>query len=109
MQGQETVHAVVGPLANALPDLRLAVKLLLSAQPWLHDPKVVELPWRADAYDAVLARANTGQGLVFGLLIDDGVVGPHPPVRRAMEEVRNALVAAGHEVGCMVRTVPGTN
>jgi amidase len=91
MDGQNSILSVVGPLATSVGSLRLLVKSLLSEEPWLHDPLVLELPWR-----------NTpdlrGIPLTFGILKDDGVVKPHPPIARAIDMVINAIKRAGHHV-----------
>ncbi|EED17167.1 general amidase GmdA, putative [Talaromyces stipitatus ATCC 10500] len=91
MDGQNSVLSVVGPLATSVASLKLLVKSLLSQEPWLHDPLVLELPWR-DTSD--LSQSQ----LTFGILKDDGVVRPHPPVIRAIDMVVDAIKRAGHQV-----------
>lgn len=91
MDGQNSLLSVVGPMSTSVPSLKLLVKSLLSQEPWLHDPLVVELPWR-DLPDL------SGTPLTFGILKDDGVVKPHPPVSRGMEMVVDAIKSAGHHV-----------
>lgn len=51
------------------------------------------MPWNPPT-EASLPR----KGLVFGLLRDDAFVHPAPPIARALETTRKALVAAGHTV-----------
>ena len=80
-----------------LSNLTLLMQVILSRQPWLRDPKVIELPWRQTKYEEVLKRASAG-GLVFGLMASDGVVTPQPPIRRALKELQIRLESAGHEV-----------
>ena len=84
-------------MASTISNLELLTKLILRREPWLHDPKVVELPWRPTEFDEIHSRAKT-QGLSFGMLKFDGVVMPHAPVLRAMEELKVKLQTAGHEV-----------
>ncbi|KAF1953712.1 amidase [Byssothecium circinans] len=103
MDGQNSILSVVGPLATTAGSLRLAVKTLLSSQPWLYDPLVHEIPWRDDQYREIRELANTvgsqSKGrLCFGILKTDGIVNPHPPIRRAIDLLVNALEKAGHEV-----------
>ena len=86
-----------GPISAKLSNLGLLVQSILSTQPWARDPRVVEIPWRADHYDAVTSKARAG-GLVFGILLNDGVVTPSPPVIRALKEAKACLEATGHEV-----------
>lgn len=97
MDGQNSILSVVGPLATNAPSLRLVTQALLAQQPWLHDPLVHEIPWRADHETEILEKAQSGK-LCFGVHRTDGVVNPMPPVSRAIEEVVAALKSAGHEV-----------
>lgn len=102
MDGQNTVLSVVGPLSHTVGGLRLAMKSLLSTQPWLHDPLVVEMPWRDDEEREILdliSSSTAGQGkLAFGVMEDDGIVTPQPPVQRAMKIIISALEKLGHKV-----------
>jgi Asp-tRNA(Asn)/Glu-tRNA(Gln) amidotransferase A subunit family amidase len=43
--------------------------------------------------------------LTIGVMTDDGVVRPHPPISRVLKEVVAKLEAAGHEI---VPWTPGT-
>jgi amidase len=94
MDGQNSIVSVVGPLATDVASLRLATQALLAQNPWLHDPLVNEIPWRAD-HEAEIKQAKK---LCLGILRTDGVVNPTPPVARAVEMVVNAIKNAGHEV-----------
>lgn len=100
MDGQSTVLSVVGPISATVGGLRLAMTAIASQQPWLHDPLVHEIAWRVDHEKQIqdIVSSSTGTKLVFGVLRDDGVVTPHPPVKRAIEEAIKALEAAGHKV-----------
>lgn len=44
-------------------------------------------------YDSVLS-----QPLTIGVLLDDGVVRPHPPITRVLKSAVEALRAAGHDI-----------
>lgn len=98
------VRFAVGPMAvGDVASLRVLVRAVLAAEPWLRDPVVAEIPWRQDIYETTLARARNGGGnderkLVVGLAPTDGLVTPQPPVLRAVETVATALRAAGHAV-----------
>lgn len=97
--GQNSILSVVGPLATTLRSLQLVVKAVLSQKPWLHDPLVVELPWRDEQEQQMLdLLSNTSQKLSFGVLRDDGICTPHPPVSRAVDMVVKILEKLGHEV-----------
>ncbi|KZV61549.1 amidase [Peniophora sp. CONT] len=97
INGNISSSFTVGPMGASLSNLKLLMQVTLSRQPSLQDPKVIELPWRTECYDEVIDRARTG-GLVFGLLMSDGVVTPQPPVSRALNELQSRLEAAGHEI-----------
>lgn len=99
MDGQNTILSVVGPLATSVGALRLVIKGVLSQQPWLYDPLVVEIPWRDEHERAVLdiARGNAGQ-LAFAVFKDDEVIRCQPPVRRAIDIVVKTAEKLGHKV-----------
>jgi len=91
MDGQNSMLSVVGPMAASVRSLRLLVKCILSQKPWLHDPLVLEIPWRhQDSLD--------GQPLTFGIMKHDGLITPHPPVTRAIDIVISAVQKMGHRV-----------
>lgn len=96
MEGSTIIKSVVGPMGHSPSDLCLLFKALLSAEPWKCDPEVIELPWREQKYNSV--AQSSGQGLVFGVMFDDGVVMPHPPVKRALQETVTALRRQGHQI-----------
>lgn len=102
MDGQNTILSVTGPLAHSVGGLRTVMKALLSQEPWLHDPLVLELPWREEQSAQVSkAVAPGGGGLAFGVIRDDGVVTPYPPVKRAVDIVVKTLEKLGHKVGSL--------
>lgn len=102
MDGQNSVLSVVGPLARSVATLRLLVKSILTQEPWLYDPLVLEIPWRNDEekqiQDLITAEPNETPRLAFGILKDDEMVNLVPPVRRAMDIVIRSLKEIGHEV-----------
>ena len=95
MDGQNTILSVVGPLATSAASLKLVIQAIMAQQPWLHDPLVVELPWKEEVSALTLSRAHS-HDLSFGILQHDGVVAPHPPVQRAIVTVVKALEQHGH-------------
>ncbi|KAL6705441.1 Acetamidase [Coniothyrium glycines] len=96
MEGQETVHSVVGPIAHSAADLRLFLTAVLHEEPWNYDSKVVPLPWRIDIEDA--AKAKLKSGLTVGFFNSDGNVLPHPPILRGIDLVVDTLKSNGHKV-----------
>ncbi|KAH6957760.1 amidase signature domain-containing protein [Ilyonectria sp. MPI-CAGE-AT-0026] len=97
MEGQETVHSVCGPLCHSVADMRLFMTSVLAQQPWLHDSKVIPMPWRQGEEDAVKSKIASG-GLTLGFYTCDGNVLPHPPIIRAVETVVDKMQKAGHSV-----------
>lgn len=69
-------------------DLKTITPLLNGANA-AFDVSCVPVPWRD--------VPQTTEKLTFGLLMDDEVVTPHPPVVRALNETVEKLKAAGHE------------
>ncbi|RDL36985.1 putative glutamyl-tRNA(Gln) amidotransferase subunit A [Venustampulla echinocandica] len=100
MDGQNTILSVTGPLATSIGALRLTIKAVLSQSPWLHDPLVAEIPWRDEHEQAVLDIVKGGGGgrLAFAVMESDGVVQPHPPVRRAIHIVASMIERLGHKI-----------
>ncbi|KAL9091463.1 MAG: hypothetical protein Q9165_004849 [Trypethelium subeluteriae] len=95
------VGFVVGPLGRCVEDVGMVVREVLGWEPWRWDPDVVEMGWRGEVFEGVRRRALEGKGeerLCFGVLMDDGVVRPQPPARRAIEMVVKAVEALGHRV-----------
>jgi len=89
--GQEAVRSCAGPMCRSPADIRLFMSSLAAQKPWLYDPQALPIPWRTE--EEVLPKK-----LSFGFGMGDGVVNPTPPLRRAMEMTKAALIAAGHEV-----------
>lgn len=91
-------------LSNDLQGIRLVFKALQDSSPWNYDMEILEIPWRKEKFDSILARKCDPSGteangrLVFGVLEDDGHVNPHPPVRIALQRVKQALSSCGYEV-----------
>ncbi|KMU88790.1 fatty-acid amide hydrolase 1 [Coccidioides immitis H538.4] len=66
-----------------------AAVTVTNSQPWLKDPKCIPIPWR---------NVEPKKKLKIGIMWDDGMVRPTPPVRRALKETAEKLQKAGHEV-----------
>ena len=73
MEGQETIHSVVGPMCHSIEDMRLFMTAVLKEQPWDYDSKVVPMPWRTAEEDAIRAKLSSG-GLSIGIFNCDGNV-----------------------------------
>lgn len=79
-------------MASSLATTEYFMEKLLASSPWNVDPSAIPLPWRTE-----LATPPTDRKLRLGVVFDDGVVKPQPPVARAMRETVQALREAGHE------------
>ncbi|KAI1075752.1 amidase signature domain-containing protein [Whalleya microplaca] len=86
MLQNESVIAAIGPMSTSLEGLRLFTKAVLDRRPWLHEPGLVALGWRDEK-----ATLPPGRKIRLGVLWDDGVVKPHPPVLRGLTEVVEKL------------------
>lgn len=89
MSGQEAVQSVNGPMARTIEDIELEAKTVVDKKPWLYDPRMLPLPWRADVVPSTLK---------IGVMWNDGMVTPTPPVTRALKDTVEKLKAAGHEI-----------
>lgn len=94
-------------MGTTIDAVKLVLISVLSTSPWLRDPNVVKMPWNSDAESSTLARANADGSakhapLKIGIYWTDGVVTPHPPVRRGLRVVQDALQGLRHKVKHMV-------
>ncbi|KAI1413850.1 amidase [Hypoxylon sp. FL1857] len=92
-EGQEHVPSSVGPLARNLPSLTLVMKELIQMEPWERDARCAPIPWRGEIFQSFRSTP-----LTIGLLTDDGVVRPHPPISRVLLSLVEKLRAAGHDI-----------
>jgi Asp-tRNA(Asn)/Glu-tRNA(Gln) amidotransferase A subunit family amidase len=83
-----------------MDSLVAVTKAVIDAAPWDQDPKCCPIPWRSGHYEDAQSRP-----LIIAVMRDDGVVKPHPPVSRVLDEVAAKLEQAGHEV---ISWSPGT-
>ena len=88
--GNTSIKVSAGPNCHSLEDLKLFTKLILTHPTLPHETTTMPGFW-----NEVTAPSSK---LRIGLLSTDGIVDPHPPVRRAMAETVAKLKAAGHEV-----------
>ncbi|CDO71742.1 hypothetical protein BN946_scf184920.g26 [Trametes cinnabarina] len=97
MEGQESISSVLGPMTNSLAGVRAFTKAVIDAKPWRKDPVCLRKEWNEREY-ALGEHGGRGGKMCFAVMWDNGVVKPHPPVKRAMELTKAALEAAGHTV-----------
>ncbi|KAJ8595435.1 general amidase [Rhizopogon salebrosus TDB-379] len=96
LEGQDSLPSVFGPMTNSIAGVKIFMKAVIDAKPWLNDPLAVRKKWDEDEYN--LVDHGSGKDLCFGIMWDDDIVVPHPPIRRAMEMTKAALEKAGHKV-----------
>ncbi|GAB1317295.1 amidase [Madurella fahalii] len=94
--GQQVMPTVAGIMGHSVATLKLVFKSLLSAEPWLHDPYTLPIPWRVEReYDA---KTEPDYKPAFGFMPNDGIVTPHPPISRALSIVQTALEESGYQL-----------
>jgi amidase len=92
MLGAEQIIPVIGPLSTTLEGCKLFMKTLIDQKPWLIEPSLVPIPWRLDPSKTLLNTTEDGRKkLKVGIMWDDDVVHPHPPITRALREVAEKL------------------
>lgn len=96
LEGQDSVPSVFGPMSNSLSGIKAFLKAVVDLKPWTKDPFAVRKPWDESAYE--LSEHGGGKHLCFGIMWNDGVLTPHPPVLRGLKLTKDALVKAGHAV-----------
>lgn len=65
------------------------MKTLIDQKPWLKEPSLLPFPWRDDI--SYLTKSDGKKRLKIGVIWDDGVVKPHPPIIRALKELCEKL------------------
>ncbi|OQU99866.1 hypothetical protein CLAIMM_05439 [Cladophialophora immunda] len=89
--GQESIRCVISPLANSLADIALFQKSVLDQEPWEEETSLIPLPWKS-------VKPLQPEQITVGVIWDDGVVHPHPPVQRALKNAVAKLKVAGVKV-----------
>jgi amidase len=110
-QGQESVSSVIGPLTHSLEGVVTFMRAVLAQRPWELDPILVSMPFNEDAFalknlqlkagsvePAEALSGDNSKQLCFAIEWDDGIIHPHPPITRALRQVKEKLLAAGHKV-----------
>lgn len=89
MAGQESIGSVHGPMARSLQDLRLFTDNVANAGPWFKDPKCIPMPWRS---------VDIKSKPKIGVLWDNGMIQPTPPVKRALKTIVGKLKTKGYDI-----------
>lgn len=90
--GSEAVGlmASAGPIAGSLRDCELLLSVVAEARPWERDLDVVYGLWEE--------QGKVGRKPLIGVVREDGLIRPLPPVSKVLEETVQALRKAGCEV-----------
>lgn len=88
--GQMSIRVSMGPACHSVRDLKLVTPVLNYGTKRPADPSCSPIPWTVEPIPT--------RKLHFGVLREDGVVKPHPPIKRALTETVDRLRAAGHHV-----------
>lgn len=91
MTGQEHIVAVIGPLSTSLEGLKRFMSAIISQKPWLKGPMLLPFAWRDEI--SHITQPDGSKRLKIAVLWHDGVVQPHPPIKRAMRDVCEKLRA----------------
>ena len=95
LEGQDSILSSLGPLSSSLGGIKAFLKSVASQKPWLKDPLATNKPWNEEEYQ--LADHGNGKRLCFAIMWHDEFILPQPPVTRALEATKQALLAAGHQ------------
>ncbi|CAD6896555.1 unnamed protein product [Tilletia controversa] len=111
MEGQESITSVIGPLSPSFEGCLAFMRGIPAGRPWTLDPAAMPMAFDEDLFelskldcksstlDAQQAPKNTGKThLCFGIMWDNGIISPHPPITRALKEAKLKLENAGHTV-----------
>ncbi len=82
-------------MTRSLEGVKAFMKNVISCEPWQYDPLMIRKKWNEDEYS--LVEHGGGKQLCFGIIWDDGLIKPHPPVLRGLETTKMALIRAGHK------------
>jgi amidase len=83
--GADPIPAVIGPMSTSLQGIKLVMKTVIDSEPWLSEPALIPMPW-----DTSLS-ISASNPLKIAIMWNDGVVTPHPPVTRALNEMVSHL------------------
>jgi amidase len=76
--------------------VKIFMKTIIDSEPWLRDPSAVRKEWSQKEYE-LYYHGGGKEPLCFGIMWDNGIVRPSPPLIRAMEMTKEALQRKGHK------------
>lgn len=90
VRGARGITGTIGPMCHSIRDIELICKVVTDAEPWHVDANVIRKEW--------ISRPLVPSRLTIGVMKFDGIVMPHPPILRGLDEAVRKLRDAGHEV-----------
>ncbi|KAF2220356.1 amidase [Elsinoe ampelina] len=87
--GEMGVDPVAGPMATNLRSCNFLLETIMRSKPWLWDADCHHIDWQAHSRPLKIR---------IGVVHDDGLYTPHPPIRRTILESAQKLSSAGVEV-----------
>lgn len=96
--GTDGVRSTAGPMATSLRDCSLFLQSILEADTWKYDSTVVSVPWTG-------LNQKPTQQLRIGLVENDGMFTPSPPVRRGLKQAAD-LLRANRDIQIIPITLP---
>ncbi|KAK5175130.1 uncharacterized protein LTR77_000267 [Saxophila tyrrhenica] len=88
--GNISIKVSAGPNCHNMADLKTLTRVLLEHKSLPYEPTTVPGSWSDEP--------AVSRPLQIGVIFTDGIVEPHPPVKRALRETVSKLKAAGHQV-----------
>lgn len=90
--GMPGIAPSAGPIATSMRACQFFLKTVLEAKPSQFDDSVLRIPYQ-HIFDTFQPER-----LRIGVIQDDGLYTPTPPIRRGLHESIQKLKAAGHEI-----------
>jgi amidase len=84
MAGADPIPGTIGPMSTSLSGLKLFMQTVIDSKPWLVEPALIPISWK-------FSPVSPNQPLKIGIMWNDGIVTPHPPITRALQEAASRL------------------
>lgn len=94
--GTDGVRSVAGPMATSIRDCQMFTKAIMESETWRYDSTIASIPWR---------HLKVPERLRIGLVEDNGVHTPSPPMRRGLHKAAR-LLQESKEVEVVHLTLP---
>lgn len=89
--------SVAGPMATSMRSCELILREVMSHQPWKYDVDCLHIPWNSRQLGPLAVAEREGRKLRIGILEDEGMFTPTPPMRRALAQAKAKLQRGGIE------------